>query len=320
MNWIDAVIVVVVAYFLVAGWEQGIIHLVASLISFVISLWLALQLHGYVATFMTEKFDLPAVWTVVLGYVLVGFVAEAVISTGLRVLADKVPVRFLGSKVNHWAGAVVSVLNALLIVAFFLLLILALPIRGSVKDDIRTAFIGSRLLAAAHRYGGTLETSVTDVVNKAQEFMTIAPQSGEEVVLNITTPADQLQVDEGAESNLIARVNEEREKIGLSPLFVDTKMVDVARAYSRKMILDKRFSHVDTEGQTAAERLSMASVVFVRAGENLAFAPDVATAHQGLMDSESHRINILDRRFRRIGVGIIRAGDEGLVITQLFAD
>ena len=62
------------------------------------------------------------------------------------------------------------------------------------------------------------------------------------------------------------------------------------------------------------------SISFTVAGENLAYAPDVATAHQGLMESEGHRRNILDPQFRRVGIGIIATDSWGMMITQNFAN
>jgi hypothetical protein len=41
-------------------------------------------------------------------------------------------------------------------------------------------------------------------------------------------------------------------------------------------------------------------------GENLAFAPNLATAHRGLMLGPGHRENILRPAFGHIGIGIIR--------------
>ena len=40
------------------------------------------------------------------------------------------------------------------------------------------------------------------------------------------------------------------------------------------------------------------------AGENLAFAPDVGTAHTGLMNSPGHKANILNCDFTTLGVGV----------------
>jgi uncharacterized protein YkwD len=87
------------------------------------------------------------------------------------------------------------------------------------------------------------------------------------------------------------------------------------------MYMRDYFSHVDPEGHDAGYRMEKAGISYSIAGENLAFAPDVATAHQGLMESEGHRENILEPRFTRIGIGVIAGGGTNeMMFTQDFAD
>jgi uncharacterized protein YkwD len=119
---------------------------------------------------------------------------------------------------------------------------------------------------------------------------------------------------------MVVLVNQERASRGISPLVVDPTMRDVARAYSRDMFLNKYFSHYDPKGHDAAYRLQHADVQFFVAGENLAFAPTLKIAHQGLMNSEGHQKNILDPQFHRVGIGIIDGGIWGKMFTQEFAD
>lgn len=55
-------------------------------------------------------------------------------------------------------------------------------------------------------------------------------------------------------------------------------------------------------------------------GENLAFAPNLELAHQGLMNSPGHRANILSSDYYKIGIGIAQSEDYGLMITQVFSN
>lgn len=80
------------------------------------------------------------------------------------------------------------------------------------------------------------------------------------------------------------------------------------------------FSHVSPEGKDIGDRLQAAGIAYRVSGENLAYAPDVSTAHRGLMNSEGHRRNILDPEFHRVGIGIIDSGTYGCIFTQVFAN
>lgn len=54
--------------------------------------------------------------------------------------------------------------------------------------------------------------------------------------------------------------------------------------------------------------------------ENVGYGPDVRTVHQAFMASPEHRDNILDPRFRRIGIGRERDPLGVLWLVQVFKD
>jgi uncharacterized protein YkwD len=95
-------------------------------------------------------------------------------------------------------------------------------------------------------------------------------------------------------------------------------MLAVARAHSHDMFAKGYFSHISKEGTTPAERARKAGVRFITAGENLALAQTLRTAHDGLMNSPGHRANILRPSFGRVGIGVLDGGRHGLMITQNF--
>ena len=80
------------------------------------------------------------------------------------------------------------------------------------------------------------------------------------------------------------------------------------------------FAHVDQNGGTPFDRMRAGGAAFRAAGENLALAPTVQIAHDGLMNSPGHRANILNPRYRRIGIGVADGGMHGKMFTQNFAD
>lgn len=310
-NWIDWTLLAVLGYYLVSGWETGMVFLGLNLFSFLGSLWFSLRLHAPVGNFLGEKFGIPTMWTTVLGYVVVAIIAEAMLSEIGSWFVQKLPKKYLSSKINKWLGALVSLINGLVLITFFLLIVLALPLRGTVKKDIGQSRIGRVLVGYAERFGA---------VQSLQKFLTVTPKSKERITLDIEPKESELRVDEASEARMLELVNREREKAGVEKLVLDTTITAVARTYSRDMFERRYFSHVSPEGTDAGDRLRAGGVAFTYAGENLAYAPDVGTAHQGLMDSEGHRKNILDPDFRRIGIGVIDGGIYGKMFTQNFTD
>lgn len=319
-NWVDATIVLVILYYVTTGWEEGLVRLGKSLAAFLGALWLAVKYHAGVGGFLADKFGIPALWTRVMGYFLVAIVAEAVLSDVMGWASGKIPQQFEETKTNRTLGAMLSVFKALVIAAFFLLVTLSLPLGGTVKQDIRTSVLGRRLVVLAERYGGSLTTSIDEAAEEAIRFLTVGPTSREKIPITATPKSSQLTVDETSERRMLELVNAERVNVGAKPLTSDPNIVPVARKHSRDMFQRRYFSHINPEGQDAGDRLRAAGVEYSIAGENLAYAADVETAHEGLLNSEGHRRNILDPTFHRVGIGIINAGIYGKMFTQVFAD
>ncbi|HLD25164.1 MAG TPA: CvpA family protein [Patescibacteria group bacterium] len=320
LNWIDWIIILFIMYEIYDGWERGFTSLLANLFSFLGSLWFAVRFHGVVGNFFVEKFGIASAWTDVLGYITVALLSQIVIDELLDVAVARLPEKFQKSKMNQWLGGLLSSVNASIIVSFILLLILALPLRGTVKKDIRNSFIGSRLVMLSERYGGQVKSSLEDLAKEAVKFLTVKPGSNERIPLDIPSVNVSFTVDQSSESEMVRRVNQERVSRGMPELRVDTRITAVARGKSRDMFERKYFSHYDPDGKNAADRMTAAGVAFSLVGENLAYAPDVDTAHEGLMNSEGHRANILEPRFHRIGIGVIDGGVYGQMYTQIFAD
>jgi uncharacterized protein YkwD len=320
LNWVDWTIIAILIYYALSGWSAGFADLGLSFITFLISLWLSIKFHAPVGDFLSVKFGIPSVWTGVLGYILVAFIAQAILSELVQLLLSKLPQKLVFSKVNKVLGTVVSIADGLVIIAFFLLVILALPIRGSIKTDVQQSNIGDYLVTIAQKYGGPITSTIDQARQEVMKFITVDPDSTENISLPISPTESELTVDTTAEEKMVNLVNQEREKARVGLVRVDPAMTAVAQAHARDMFLRHYFSHVNPEGMSAADRLEKARVHFTVAGENLAYAPDLATAHAGLMDSPGHRQNILDLSFHRIGIGIITTVTWGTIFVQDFAN
>jgi uncharacterized protein YkwD/uncharacterized membrane protein required for colicin V production len=310
-NWIDAVVVSVIIYNIWEGWEEGMFKLIAELVVFLGSLWAAILFHSKAGSFLSEKFGLPSVWSEVVGYVAVAILADIVLVNIASKLVRLIPKRWFVSKWNKLFGGIASTAKALVMIAFLLLVILALPLRGSIKNDIHNSSLGNKLVFFGDRYGKGL-------VNF--RFITVTPESKERVDLNLDNQRCEYKVDQVAEAQILSLLNSERESRGIEGLSTSPAIAEVSRRHSLDMFIRSYFSHINPEGESSAERLDKAKIVFMVAGENLAYAPDVAAAHKGLMESEGHKKNILDQRFHKAGIGVINGGKCGMMFTQTFSD
>lgn len=117
---------------------------------------------------------------------------------------------------------------------------------------------------------------------------------------------------------MLELVNRDRASHKLPALHLRSDLSAIARAHSRDMLDHGFFAHKSPRTGGSEDRLAKAGIRVRAAGENIAAAPDVATAQKWLMLSPKHRENILHKEFSHVGFGILRRKGGELVVTQLF--
>jgi uncharacterized protein YkwD len=120
------------------------------------------------------------------------------------------------------------------------------------------------------------------------------------------------------EASMLQLVNQARNSAGLPSLYAEKQLTDMARSYSGEMIQYDFFGHISPVSGTLQQRISARGISgWTLAGENIAKAPSVEVAFEALMNSPSHRENILRPEFNCIGIGVLQEGN-CLYITQEF--
>ncbi len=114
-------------------------------------------------------------------------------------------------------------------------------------------------------------------------------------------------------------LNRQRARHGLPRLREHRSLRNAATKYARLMVAQRFFDHVSPAGSTMAQRIKRTSYLHhTRAwslGENLAWgsggAATPARIVNAWMHSPGHRANILNGRFREIGIGIALGAPNG---------
>lgn len=117
---------------------------------------------------------------------------------------------------------------------------------------------------------------------------------------------------------LAAMVDAARRSEGLAALPRDPRLDRLAERHARAMRAARRLGHDLGDGDPAA-RAAAAGLALRLLGENVAHARSVRRAHRALWASPSHRGNLLEPRFRALGVGVARDPDGSVWVCELFA-
>lgn len=315
---VDAVIVFVVALYIRDDLRRGVLFGLLDLFGFGLALVAALLLYAPVAAWLVERTELPYALAKPAAFGAIWVGSDVLVALTLRRLlawpALEVAKWPLGRALGLFTGAARGGMALMLTLGLMSALPLPEPVIGAVAES-RT---GSYLRERGADLEGAIAGVVGDAVQETLSMLTVRPESGERVDLRFTVA--QPRIDEPVEARMLELVNRERARAGLGALRPDAQIREVARAYSVEMFRLGFFAHVDPSGASPFDRMRRGGVRFAAAGENLALAPTVDVAHDGLMNSPGHRANILNGRFGRIGIGVADGGLHGKMFTQNFAD
>lgn len=213
-------------------------------------------------------------------------------------------------------GVIPGVVKGLAVAAVVLVPVAFLQQPLVLSDQVRSSRFADPLVDAGL---DALYAAVDRYDIDLADFAVITARPGGDPVDLPFTVTSGLTPDAAAEAELLRLVNRERTEVGLDPVEADPALAAVGRAHSEEMFRLGYFAHVSPVTGDPAARLAAANVPYLLSGENLAYAPSVAIAHDRLMNSPGHRANILNPAFTRVGIGIIRSEDRGLMISQEFA-
>lgn len=117
-------------------------------------------------------------------------------------------------------------------------------------------------------------------------------------------------------SGVIQWTNTQRRLQGLPELIENPKLNSSAAVKAQDMLDRQYFDHVSPSGVSVSDLADQANYKYLSIGENLAlgnFKNDEILV-QAWMDSPGHRANILNTKYREIGVAVIRGEFEGRMV------
>jgi uncharacterized protein YkwD len=325
LNWLDWLILGLLLISALDGTRRGLLlgtlDLLAAAIAVVVALvaerplgdWLTSALPSvspalaHLAVFLAVLIGVQVVVGATFGR-LVFAVARGIAATPLGWL-------------DRLLGLAPGAIRGLITLSLFLLPFALVPWFPSVSQAVEQSAVGSRMVSAALELMPVVQTSLGRDLEGGLIGLVVAPPDAEGETtrpLPLGPPVGDLAPDPDTEQRMLDLVNAERSRAGLRPLAADEKLRQVARGHSLEMFQQDYFSHSSPTAGSPFDRMHAAGIQFTVAGENLAFAPNVEVAHQGLMNSPGHRANILRREFGRVGIGVIRSAAQGSMFSQEF--
>ena len=315
---VDALVLVLIGLYVLEDVRNGILYGLVQLAGLLLSLLAALLFYSAVSSQLVDRVGLGYGLAKPLAFGGVWLVSDLLYGVTIRRMTALASRDVARSQIGRLLGVVTGLARGIVVATLLLAIVAALPLPEPVTSAVAESMVGSRLAGRGENVQRALGGVLGDAVQESISLLTVRPDSSERVSLSFRVESPRIDAD--AENQMLTLVNRARAENGLEPVAMDPTTREVARAYAVRMFQEGFFAHVDPSGATPFDRMRAGGVTFRAAGENLALAPTVQIAHDGLMNSPGHRANILNPRYRRIGIGVADGGMHGKMFVQNFAD
>lgn len=134
---------------------------------------------------------------------------------------------------------------------------------------------------------------------------------------------NKAKMAEEISKQILELINQERVINNLSPLSTDAVLNKAALARAQDMLENNYFAHKSPGGKMPWDWIDREQYGYLFAGENLAMHfTSAQSAHTALMQSESHKKNILNEKYADIGLAVLPGvinGKQTNILVELFA-
>jgi uncharacterized protein YkwD len=316
MNYVDIILLFVIALAVWGGWQKGFIIGSINLIVWIGSLLAGFFLYQYTGSWLKGMFPELGVWAMPLAFFSVVVISRIILGLLFNLILRRTPREAHVSGVNRALGIFPGIVNGIIYATIIAAILLSVPLMYGITQKAKESALTKQLAVNVGWLDDKLSPIFDEAVKKSLTRNVAEPESDETVKLNFKVNDAKPRAD--LEMKMLQLVNQERTKRGLKPLQWDPEILPVARAHSQDMFARGYFSHYTLEGKDPFDRMKAAGIKYYSAGENLALGPTLSICHEGLMNSPGHRANILNPTYGRVGIGILDGGAYGLMISQEF--
>lgn len=316
MNYVDIILLIVIALAIWGGWMKGFILGSINLVVWIGSLLSGFFFYQYLGDFLKQSFPSLGVWTLPIAFLSIVVITRILLGLLFNTLLRRTPQEAHAHGINKFLGLIPGAINGLIYATIIAALLISVPLMGKLSNKTGNSVLADKLAANVGWLDDKFSPIFHDAVQKSLTKTAVEPESDETVKLNFTVTDGETRND--LEMKMLELVNEERAKAGLKALKWDPELLPVARSHSQDMFARGYFSHYTLEGKDPFDRMKAAGIKYYTAGENLALGPTLKICHEGLMNSPGHRANILNPSYGRLAIGIIDGGAYGLMISQEF--
>ena len=321
---IDFVLGLTLAGLAVRGWSRGFAREAMDLVGVVAGLLLAFRLGAPLGDELVARFGMAPEAGQIVAAVVIFLLVGAGAAVGAHYLSKALTLPGL-SLGNRVLGVGIALASGV----FLLLLLVSLARVASLPDQVVAVIDDSRVVGAVaapdsvssrwfHALAGDRVVEAVTNLEREVGVRRVVLEEGERASIPAAEPSE-LTASFQESRDVYDLVNRARLEAGRDPLAWSPSLAKVARAHAGEMYRRGYFSHRSPVTGSPLDRVLDAGIVIGRVGENLALAATPIAAHQGLMESNGHRRNLLATSWTTVGIGVVD-GPLGLMVVEVFSD
>jgi len=138
--------------------------------------------------------------------------------------------------------------------------------------------------------------------------------------ISVNTNNSSSNINQSYVDKMLNLINSERENNGLNPLKLNDKLTSVAQLKADEMAEKNYLSHTSPSYGSIYTMIRNGGISYYNAGENIATAYSVESAHRNFMNSGIHRRAILASHFTHVGIGVSKTSTGMYKISVMFIE
>jgi uncharacterized protein YkwD/uncharacterized membrane protein required for colicin V production len=319
---LDFILGLYLAALAVRGWVRGSVKEALDLAGLVVGVFVGFRVSAPVGDFLADRFGVTPEWAR-LG---AGIVIFVLVGVGFSILAATLG-RFMSLPGLNLTNRLLGTGIAMAWGVFLILVLVAIVEATQVPDAITQAIDESTVLtivAGEDAVPRDMLEAVAgdDVIGSLLALKSIAGEErivldGDDVFEMPPTAGNELAESQDEATEVFDLLNDERVASGRAPLASSDGLAAIARDHAFDMYLNGFVSHMSPSTGGIADRVERSGIRLSIVGENLALASSTRAVHDGFVKSASHRRNMLQSSYDRVGVAAVD-GPYGLMVVQVF--
>lgn len=173
---------------------------------------------------------------------------------------------------------------------------------GKVKITVDAVAAGTAFINVTDKNNRSASARVQVIVNPAPTKKGTANVVIIYIDTNGTDNSDSSSSSSNYAEQVLELVNKERADAGVSALSLDDNLCKAAQVRAKE--ISESFSHTRPDGSSCFTVLNSYGISYSGAGENIAYGSSTSSGvMKQWMNSSGHRANILNSKWKKIGVG-----------------